>query len=90
MDLSNKVSREKGPLASQVNDDLVIFSARNGMYYGTQIVGNRIWSLIEHETTISAICEKLLREFEIDRDTCTQEVVAFLEQLNHEGLIKVR
>lgn len=90
MDLANKVSREKGPLTSQVNDDLVIFSARNGMYYSTPVVGNRIWSLIEHETTVSAICEKLLEEFEVDRDTCTREVVAFLNQLKQEGLIRVQ
>ncbi|MFC3286336.1 lasso peptide biosynthesis PqqD family chaperone [Litchfieldella rifensis] len=90
MDLANKISRVKGPLASQVNDDLVIFSARNGMYYGLPRVGNRIWSLIEHETTVSAICEKLLEEYEVDRDTCTREVVAFLDQLKHEGLIRVQ
>ncbi|MDI5934178.1 PqqD family peptide modification chaperone [Halomonas kalidii] len=89
MDLNTKLTRDLKPLTSHIDDDLVIFSAENGMYYGTEVVGNRIWSLIEHETTISKICDQLMQEFVVERETCEREVLAFLGQLEQEGLIMV-
>lgn len=89
MNLDTRIKRQDEPLSSQVDDELVIFSARNGMYYGTQAVGKRIWSLIEQETTIAELRDRLLEEFDVDRDTCEREVMAFLDQLQQEGLIKV-
>lgn len=90
MDMQTRVSRKPEPLASRVDDDLVIFSARNGMYYGTQSVGHHIWSLLEHEISVHDLCSRLQQAFEVDRDTCEQEVLAFLGQLDREGLIDTR
>lgn len=89
MNLENEVMRGEEPLASQVDSDLVIFSAQQGMYYGTQAVGKRIWSLIETPTRVAQVCDRLEQEFEVDRATCEREVIAFLEQLEEEGLIEV-
>jgi hypothetical protein len=90
MNLQSQVVRKPDPLSSQVDEDLVIFSAENGMYYGTEEVGKRIWSLIETQTTVKSLCDTLMQEFEVDRETCEREVVAFLDQLNQEGLIITR
>ncbi|EWH01132.1 lasso peptide biosynthesis PqqD family chaperone [Halomonas sp. BC04] len=89
MNLDTRVTRQDEPLSSQVDDELVIFSSKNGMYYGTQAVGKRIWSLIEQETTIAEIRDRLLEEFDVDRETCEREVVTFLDQLQQEDLIKL-
>ncbi|MCG6656325.1 PqqD family protein [Halomonas campisalis] len=89
MNLDTRVKRQDEPLSSHVDDELVIFSARKGMYYGTQAVGKRIWSLIEQETTIAEIRDQLLEEFDIDRNTCERELLAFLGQLQQEDLIRV-
>lgn len=90
MKLDSKIIRKTNPLASRVDDDLVIFSAEKGMYYGTQAVGSRVWSLIEQETTVASVCDQLMQEFEVDRDTCEREVVAFLGYLEQEELVLVR
>lgn len=84
------VKRDPSLLSSRVDDDLVLFSAEQGMYYGTQAVGRRIWALIKDEVSIDEICDKLLEEFSVDRVTCQREVVQFIEQLAEEELIAVR
>lgn len=84
------VKRDPSLLFSSVDDDLVLFSARQGMYYGTQAVGSRIWALIEDEVSVAEICDKLLEEFSVDRVTCEHEVVQFVEQLTEEGMVAVR
>ncbi|MGR2737553.1 PqqD family peptide modification chaperone [Billgrantia sp. Q4P2] len=90
MDMTTVVKRHPSLLASQVDDDLVMFSAERGMYYGTQAVGGRIWTMMEDEVSVSGICDQLLAEFSIDRETCEHDVVQFLEQLEVEGLVVVR
>lgn len=89
MNLTTVVKRHPSLLASQVNDDLVLFSAERGMYYGTQAVGGRIWSLIQDEVSVSGICDQLLAEFSVERETCERDVLQFLEQLETEGLVMV-
>lgn len=88
--ITTLVKREPSLLFSSVDDDLVLFSAEQGMYYGTQVVGSRIWALIEDEASVAEICAKLLDEFLVDRVTCEREVLQFIEQLAEDGLVAVR
>ncbi|MCE8011146.1 PqqD family peptide modification chaperone [Billgrantia desiderata] len=90
MQMTTVVRRHPSLLASQVNDDVVLFSAERGMYYGTQAVGGRIWSLIQDETSVSDICERVLAEFSVERENCERDVLQFLEQLETEGLVTTR
>lgn len=87
MQMNTVVKRHPSLLASQVNDDVVLFSAERGMYYGTQAVGGRIWSLIQDEMSVSDICNQLLAEFSVERENCERDVLQFLEQLETEGLV---
>ncbi|WP_163560689.1 PqqD family peptide modification chaperone [Halomonas sp. NO4] len=89
MELCDRIRRSGEPLASRVDDELVLFSAENGMYYGTQAVGERIWSLVERECTVAELCERLMAEFDVPRVTCEREVMDFLESLHQEALIVV-
>ncbi len=84
------IVRSKEPLASRVDDDLVLFSANKGMYYGTQSIGQQIWEHLETEIQLADLCDRLQASFDVERDTCEREVVAFLTQLQQEGLITVR
>lgn len=87
--LDSVVQRVPEPVSSEIDDDLVILSVERGRYYGTEIVGNRIWALLAEPIRVDAICEALLAEFEIERSVCEQEVRAFLGQLQDEGLVQV-
>ncbi len=84
------VKRDPWLLSSSVDDDLILFSADRGMYYGTQAVGSRIWTLIADEVSVAELCDWLVEEFSVDRVTCEREVLQFVEQLAEEGMVTVR
>jgi hypothetical protein len=90
MDSNTLIKRDPSLLFTRVDDDLVLFSANEGMYYGMQVVGSRIWALIEDEVSVAEICDKLLEEFSVDRETCEREVMQFVEQLAEERIVVVR
>lgn len=70
--------------------DVVILSLRDGVYYGLNEVGARIWGLIQHPIRFSKIVEILVNEYQIDADQCYQDVSDLLDELLSRGLIQVK
>ncbi len=68
--------------------DVVILSMQDGMYYGLNEVGARIWGLIQQPVRISKLVEILLSEYEVDPDQCYQELLELLTELLSRGLIQ--
>lgn len=89
IDLHSTVKRSPQLVSSDVDDDIIILSIENGRYYGTQTVGKRIWTIISDAVSVDDICATLLREFDVSREVCETEVLAFLRQLHQEGLLQV-
>lgn len=87
--LHSTVTRSPEPVSSEIDDDLVILSVERGRYYGTEVVGQRIWALLAAPICVDNLCDALMAEFKVERAICEQEVLAFLSQLQAEGLIEV-
>ena len=76
-------------IANDIDGDTVLVSIEQGKYYGMETVGSRIWELIAQQRTVFDVCEALLEEFTVSRETCQQDALVFLNQLAEENLIKV-
>jgi hypothetical protein len=72
-----------------VDGDVAILNLSDGVYYGLNAVGGRIWSLIQQPTTVHAVEEILLQEYDVDPDICHKELLDILEDLADHGLIEV-
>ncbi|MGE0554387.1 MAG: PqqD family peptide modification chaperone [Gemmatimonadales bacterium] len=83
------VSRNEEPVAVEVDRTVVMLSIAQGMYYGMEGVGRRIWALLETPRTVASLCDRLMEEFEVDRADCEADVREFLEQLRQSSLIRV-
>ncbi len=80
---------------AQVSADLpdgevVILNMADGVYYGMNSVGGRIWNLITQPRRVKEICDTLLEEYEIEPDQCMQEVLALLKELLGQGLVQIQ
>jgi hypothetical protein len=84
------VERSSEPVAAEVDRSVVMMSLAQGMYYGLEGSGPRIWALLERPTTVEDVCRALTREFDIDPEVCFQDVRAFLEELHEAKLIEIR
>jgi hypothetical protein len=77
----------------QVSSDLagesVILNLKNGTYYGLNEVGNTIWQLIQEPKAVSDICESILQEYDVDSQTCENEVQALLVDLLNAQLVEI-
>ena len=89
LNLNCIVQRDPDVIAAEADRDLVMVSIANGLYYGVSDVAREIWETIERPKRISDLIDDLAGTYNIDRTTCEQETLAFLEDLRTEGLLKV-
>jgi len=77
----------------QVSCDLAgeaaMLNLKNGVYYGLDPVGARIWNLIQQPRTVSEVLQILLEEYEVDAERCERDLLELLQNLAAEGLVEV-
>jgi hypothetical protein len=73
----------------EVDRTVVMMSLAQGMYFGLEGAGPRIWALLEQPRTVAGLCQALSEEFEVDPETCYQDILPFLEELRGADLIRV-
>ncbi|MGD9629036.1 MAG: lasso peptide biosynthesis PqqD family chaperone [Pyrinomonadaceae bacterium] len=76
-------------LFSDLAEEAVILSLRNGKYYGINHVGASIWWVIQQPATLAEVESHLMKEYDVDEETCRAEVALFLETMMREKLIDV-
>ncbi|ABK97688.1 lasso peptide biosynthesis PqqD family chaperone [Pelobacter propionicus] len=83
------VSQVKDIVASDIDDEKVMMSIEKGNYYGLDPVGSRVWELMEKPIKVSELIGALLGRYEVDRQTCEEDVLAFLRELHEAGIVRI-
>lgn len=75
---------------STLGDEIVFFDERVGKYFATGAVGADIWTLLERPMTMDEICVALMAAYEVDRNTCFQQVSQFLRKMAEINLVEIK
>ncbi len=79
--------------SDQVSCDLAgeaaIVNLKNGVYYGLDPVGARVWNLLRAPVTFAQVLDALLDIYEVERLTLEADVRAFVNQLAEQGLVEI-
>jgi hypothetical protein len=78
----------KEQLSGDLGGEAVILCLKTGKYYGLNVLGARIWELLQSPMSLSEIEEIILSEFEVEPKECRVEVNSFIGLLESEGLIE--
>jgi hypothetical protein len=87
-ELSTPVAN-KQLIAAELSDEVIILNLSNGVYYGLDGVGSRIWSLVREQKTVGEIVNAIFAEYEVDAERCRQDVVSLVQRLADEGLVEL-
>ena len=76
---------------NQVSADLagevVILGMREGVYFGVQAAGARIWALLQTPRRLGDLVAMLTAEYAVPPEQCATDVLAFAEDLAGRGLV---
>ncbi len=79
----------KEPVFSELGDEVVIFSPRNGEYYGLNAVGARVWSLIQEPIVVEQVRDSILVEFNTVPEDCERDLLELLQSLLEQNLVEI-
>ena len=89
MNLSNIVRIPPQVMARLVGDETVILDLASGTYYGLDPVGARIWQLMAEGKALASVCETLVDEFDVSRETLERDVLHLTKELCAKGLVNI-
>jgi hypothetical protein len=69
--------------------DAAIVNLNNGVYYGLDAVGARVWNLMREPITFAQMVDTLLTIYDVDRPTLETDIRAFVHQLAAQGLVEI-
>lgn len=71
---------------NEVAQDIVALDVDNGNCFGLQDVAAEVWRLLDTPQTPSSICEELQTQYDVDIQTCQQEIDRLLDEMVEQGL----
>ena len=82
------VKRKGGLIEAEVDGELVALHVENGTCYGFNGTATRIWQMVEEPKRLSELRDALTAEFDVDPETCEQDIRVLLQDLEKDGLIE--
>lgn len=89
LSLNSTVSIAKDVVSCDLVDEAAILNMKDGVYYGLNPVGAWIWNLIQKPIKVNEILDKLLEEYDVEKEVALKDMMELLEQLLENELIEV-
>lgn len=88
IEIASRVVRTEGMMSTPVDDEIVILNMKGNNYISLDPIGRRIWEMIETPSIVDELCNRLEQEFDAPREQIVTDVLSFLEEMEHEGLVR--
>ena len=74
----------------EVGGEAVVLALRDGVYYGLNPVGARVWQLVQEPRTLAELCDAIVSDYDVDRSRCERDVTRLVSELRDRGLVEIR
>ena len=80
---------QKNPslVCTEFDEGAILLNLHTKYYYNLNETGLRIWKLLNELSTVSGIAEKIVDEYEVDKDRALESVRRIMAELSEEGLV---
>ncbi len=69
--------------------EAAILNLKNGVYYGLDPIGARIWNLIQEPRTLAELRHILIAEYDVDAARLESDIRDLLERLAENELVEI-
>lgn len=85
--LHTRVVASPDQVSADLEGEAVILGMRDGIYYGLDGVGATIWALVQEGSTIAALVERIIADYEVTAEVATADLLVLLHDLHARGLV---
>ncbi len=76
-------------VSCDLDGEAAILNIKDGIYYGLDPIGAKIWNLIQKPNTINRIIQVIIEEYDVKTEECQIDIFELIEQLLDNGLVKI-
>lgn len=89
--LNTEVLLSPSSVLCSTNGSTVIFHAKKGRYYIFNDVASRMLTILTESKQVSllSLCNTLISEFDVDEETCREEITSFINDLRRKDIIQL-
>lgn len=85
---SSTIVVSKDVVSCDLGGETAMLDMKEGVYYGLNEMGTIIWEFIQEPVTLQEIVDNILKEYEVDEETCFADLVELIEQMVENKLIE--
>ena len=87
--INTNIVVEDEVVSCDLDGEAAILNLKDGVYYGLDPIGAKIWNLIQNPRTLNDVVEKIWEEYDVEKDKCRDDIFELIEELLTNGLVKV-
>ncbi len=89
-EMTTLVARTPTPMTAPIGQELVILGLASNHYIALDETGRRIWDHLAEPVTVAELCGRLGAQFQGRPEQIASDLLAFLHDLEQEGLVDAR
>jgi hypothetical protein len=83
------IRRSGNQLSCDLDGEAAILHVATGQYFGLNEVGALVWERLENASSVGALRQALLEEYEVEDDRCRSDLESLLRELADSGLVEI-
>lgn len=87
---TDRVAVHPSVITRELSGETVLLNLESGVYYGLDVVGTRVWQLLQQGATIADVCAVLVEEFDVEHDVVREDVSRLVAELREKGIVTAR
>ena len=85
--LQSIISRNPEIIHSAMDDEVVMMSVDQGLFFGIDKIGAHIWNLLETPVKVEDLIGKLADCYEVQQEQCEHDTLLFLNEMLQKRVI---
>ena len=86
---SSKIVVSEDVVSCDLGGETAMLEMKEGVYYGLNEMGTIIWELIQKPVTVQEIIDHILEEYDVDEETCFQDLVELVQEMIKNNLVEI-
>ncbi len=88
-DNSIRVKRNEAAVWRVIDGEVVVLLPETDSLHALGGCGDRIWELLENETTVASIVDVICEEYEVEPETARKDITKFIQRLKNLNLAEI-
>jgi hypothetical protein len=87
---SSVVVWSDGPLAADIDGEVVLMSVADGLYFGLDTIGSDVWRRLAQPVRLADICADLTARYDAEPGLIERDVLELIAKLHARQLVEIR